>query len=832
MKDAAIFIIGLMTLMLATGVLAQQPETTTVRPLRERLVIRGTTTFPAVQVAKQVIRNFDVLLATHPAADRFELAPIIRRKIVAGYLNRGFHQVKVEVAEDAKGQITVTVDEGPRFLEGSIRIEGARRISVERLRKRLTSRNPPDNAVAPRFHGENTEQDVSWVDKDGNLVRLNVPLWKSGRPATFDQPTLEYMRRRIRKAFGDLGFPFANLQIVIKPAANGLAELVVSIADEGPEAVVSEILIEGNLRNSRQDILDHLRIQPNMVLTERKRLQISHALWKSGRFIDSKVRALESFSRDDPIKLKITVVEYDRASRLSEPLTAAEQAMLKLRQRAVSIHENTDEFVFKAGNADNLLQLVVAPANGILARYSATDSKDSSKTDYAFVMSQSAFGLYSTVHPKKLVIPTDSATLVLWLSLNLTDPKKDPDKLQRVSFGVGYNSDAKDRLRLTLDFAPAFFLALAHEHTRKLPVTPTIKNSVVTSESKNARIRVDAKSGRLVEFSLFRSDTKDSGGHLYVKQGEFDRIMRQLNDSTADRPNAFDRRRPYSSFIAFFLEPVFLRAILKKHFPNNSRTVDLEAVAVLRQLLDSGMLAPIDDWSTSKKDSGNKETSDKRNRFRIPVDSKLFANSGGANFMTAMGRSAVPLADRFFQPRAWPWTVWRETAFTIAGQPKYTEAELKRLYRCDDCGPVCCLVLSNLLRFRSRAAAFTFAKRGLQVLDAEHFSRDYRPLLDKTSLVGQTLIRMASQIRGLDRDDSKQLSHLVSDEMEPVLSEFVRELRKTNALLPDRSASDALDAAFERSWSAGLDKVIERLLQESRDRNDPQIQTAARPTGR
>ena len=108
----------------------------------DQLRFEGNKTFSAAAIQGELLWDFDVMLAAHPAAPWTDFLAILERKIVAGYRNSGFPDVRVDIRPegrpDASGKLLVHVEEGPRDLAGEVKITGARSLSARHLTERLT----------------------------------------------------------------------------------------------------------------------------------------------------------------------------------------------------------------------------------------------------------------------------------------------------------------------------------------------------------------------------------------------------------------------------------------------------------------------------------------------------------------------------------------------------------------------------------------------------------------------------------------------------------------------------------------------------------------------
>jgi hypothetical protein len=171
---------------------------------------------------------------------------------------------------------------------------------------------------------------------------------------------------------------------------------------------------------------------------------------------------------------------------------------------------------------------------------------------------------------------------------------------------------------------------------------------------------------------------------------------------------------------------------------------------------------------------------------------------------------AIPMADKLFPRDSWPWTVWRESAFMLTGEssynPAYTLAELARLVRSDNLGPLGCWVLVELFSSVDRTQTFTepLARLGLTKLDRGAFRADCEQLFCK---VWPTVTRMA---RNLDQMSEFELNAIVRAlQTERSTLERIRDALRG---VSDEDAPDVLLATLEELWSDQWRQKVESRL--------------------
>lgn len=812
-----------------------------------RLEIRGSQTFSAVAIRSAVLRDDDVTLAGHPAANLAAYVGRIRQKVLTGYRHAGFPEASVDVfPEEETHRLVVRVAEGPRFTAGEIEIVGAATIPADALVARLSEAYPPGRALSESVPAGEGASRVVWVNTEGMAVELLPPVWPVGQPAPFPVRPLRYvdappsaLQRALASALADLGYPFAGFEyeILLNPGQR-LARLQIRLIDEGPGPVLRRIDTAGNERNSREEIVEYLGLQPGTLIDRGALASLHRALWRSGRFLSWDIKpARLSPGCDDPgaepnegLALHIEVCENPHGPRLSEELSAEERILLKARDWLADFNAWGGDLVIEAawpkaagGGA------IVSPGRGwILWVRDPTGEDLYWPLHHAVTATPDAVMLHSLAHGTRLDLCGDPGTLTGRFAFVLEPSSENKGFLAK--FGFLYNwKDAVEEPRVLLDLnlAPAAFLALAHDPD----VRCEIRNDVLSvSAGEGRHFQADAATGRVIEI-LYRPEpptggdapdrTADAPGDATQAPGDSTKSASgppQESDAAAEsasarlyfEPGAFERREAemLAATAAHAPEPGVVRParsvalFLLSEWLGPGTNPSSDETRLARQAIEAmvarGVFDPLEEAMLKAWAPG-----DAGDSFSIPVE--VQEDMWGPYIRPRAAR----LVDGLFPRRSWPWTVIRSMVLQCAGEAQWAWADVNWLYESAETGPLCSLVAANLLRRSMPAGARAFSDLGLQRLSLPRFRDDCRPLLDEQGAIGRCLAGVAESVRAMDETDIEALAAALPAPYSEYLSEARRVLRSD----PDRPAKEALGEVLDRLWELGLKNQLQAALQ-------------------
>src|SRR5205814_476922 len=109
------------------------------------------------------------------------------------------------------------------------------------------------------------------------------PYWCKGEPAPFDPLAIDILTRDIRAALAQQGFFKPVFTVKVSPQGK-LANLVITLQDEGPRAVVGKLEVLGVQKNRPADVLAFLGLAEGMPIDAVVLQEAQKKLWNSARF--------------------------------------------------------------------------------------------------------------------------------------------------------------------------------------------------------------------------------------------------------------------------------------------------------------------------------------------------------------------------------------------------------------------------------------------------------------------------------------------------------------------------------------------------------------------
>ena len=777
----------------------------------KKLEIRGSTTFTPDDIRDPLWRSLDVQMAAHSKSFLRDYLATLEDKVSEGYRHAGFWDVRVTAEVDRRtARPVLTVVEGPRLTTGVIRVEGAKSIPVADLVRRLTSRRPKQaQGSDPQGLAVKNIEGVGKATRElGKSEETDPPVWEQGKPAHLDREAKKAREQDIKDAFADLGFMSARFfNDVIRDPQGNTVSLVIKIHDEGVQTVLDRIDIAGNEKNSREEIIEYLGLKPGMPLCRGMCAVWKERLRMSGRFTKCEVELMPPLFRSEKQGLVIDLSEYSKAPRLGEPLSPAEQALLKCRHHLMNSANWPGDLVCRVPSRGACF--VISSKHGsLLTMYEPAGAAKTPKLHHAFAASIAEVGFYNIATGRKYAFLPNGKPVVLSLCMIYeSDPKAvQDDQPFRMMFGFGINSDEKKGkqlpLWLDLKMEPVVFLALAHEHKPKT----TIAGDVITLKSAGIDIwRINTKSGQLLEWSLLgkEGNEKEESPKITAafEKGEFDRQFAELRKSVADHANMFDPKQPFASAGKFFAsDDAYWPKLAAELYGSSDKAKKIgpEARRILCKLFAGGILRPLDaiDWNNGR---------DEDTEFKLCEDSG-FAKHG---FVGVAAQIALSASDSVFPRDSWPWTLTRETALSIVGKGQHSREEMFDLYSSADSGPICCLVAGTLNLWNDPPMARKFAEKGLKKLDVKDFRKDYGFLLRPDHPIAKHVDEFMAALSELDDDDVAYLVRKSKPKDAKYVAEGFRILRQRKGRPAIESLPDVLDAI----WQNGLRDRVKTALE-------------------
>lgn len=774
------------------------------------LVCEGNRTFSKETLLDALQAHLDYHIAAHPAAPLAEYTALLERKLLLGYRRAGFPEASVRVgAEPAARRLVLRVEEGPRYRCGDLRLTGWSTMTNENVRRHvleaIAGNQPP-------------------AAQDG---KTNTPLWLRGEPAPFD----EYARARLialaREGLAGLNYYEPNLALTVVPnPATGVAELCLRIADEGIKGTVAEIVLEGPRKNTRAQVLSYLHLQPGQALHAQLATTLSNQLWNSARFLRHEVE-LTPLTNAGQFKLHLTLDELDDAPLLDQPFSPSEQALLKFRDWIVAWEARAEDLAFSLNVTSAWLTVsadwVMSPA-GLALVLRTPVSNAPPRLCSAVLVRTNESGFYSSWRQRKLVAAGTPMQLGAFVNcLPLHDPTQKAHF--NLTFGGSFKmAETPEPFRPDFQLAPVAFLSLAHGTNVQYALADGLLTLTYADPDFAAPLvlKLETATGRLRELTAHFRSPKEGALSLRVRseRGYFARLGREIAAATSAHTNDYVAAHGLASFLSFLagdfldfsaMEPL-VRRYLEASVPAAQQARAMASLTAYQSTLTQAraLVQPRDLerlFSPFERLQGAFHTAD--NGFTVPWEDAL-AHQGAGGLFGFLGALALRASDLLLPPGSWPWTLVRETTFSLTGQSKYAQAELEKLRRSDQLGPLGCLTTAFLVGKLDPTFGRAFAQLGLARLTPAEARKDYDILFQSGTVAGD----FAANLLGLLRDLTPAQVVALTAGLPTNQAALVRQAAQLLRANPTQRPSVAVWPACEQHWDLVLRGPLEGALRQ------------------
>jgi len=779
-----------------------------VEALREfdRFVFHGNQSFSTTNLWTSLNASYDFPELSHPLAPCDEFLRGIENYLQLGYLHCGFPDAHLTACcNSAASRVIVDIEEGPRYQCGGVEVIGAQSVPVSAIVDVLTVSNANPNAQPcpyPFQFLDSAPANRSAAPEENDSI-----IWSAGQPACFDDITLGSLSNLVTGVLHEQGFYQSRFNLNIATnAAKRTATLQVKMIFEGPQAVVDSIEVSGNRRNSREQLMDFLKLKSGMPFTAGLVAAINDRIYHSGRFLTNSVVAGPP-DTSGRVKLTLQVVEDDSCPPLNAEFSPVEKTMLKARDWFSKLGENQDEMILSApgySGEKTTTQCIISPQQGIILLENEAVF-GTNRLRHALVMTADQIALYVPRQREKYLMRISTGQFGSSLLMETGAPDEN-GHCGDLSFGVAL----KDRGSVTsappcsmsVSLAPAVCLRFAHQTNAAY----WYDGGQLIVSNVSSVLRLDLQTGRLIELTFNDKEHPGQQVRLCFERGAFAPALARIEQNGAGFVNVCNTNNPFGSAIGFFgselVQLPFVETFLQSRLPPDVIT---RLPFLLHRLSEgtqfSGLLDYLD-FSPS--------TNDPVHDFVIPETPHP---EGGTLCM--LSRVILTESDLILPPRSWPWTVMREAGFSLRSQQNYLMPDLVEIYNSDETGPLGYLTVSLLLEKMKLPQARLLARQGLQHLSAKAFRNDCYVLLDEHYAAGQLTARILRTLGDLDQPD---LDILLKG-LRPARAEFIRDcIRRMRSAPKDQPLFETLAPALDAVWDKDLKQDIGNRLQSIADK--------------
>ena len=798
--------------------------------LTRNLRFEGNNGFTAADIIHGLTTDAGVVLASHPAAAFSAFLDAIQHALQRGYRAAGYPDARVVMRYAAEptgsSSIIAAVTEGPRFSAGKVMVNGAPAEITDGLIRTLTEVVPQQaNTLEQRIDAEITAaQAMMTAEKKENpaeqaasdiLAKDSLPaeiqmlsqaasttaFWQSGEPVDFESLTESAIQTIVQMGLARSGRPMARWNHRIERMPDGKCDLVITIDDPGPLAVVGSLKVTGNRRNTAGKIIGLTKLKPGDPLLPDHLAAVRMALWNTGRFWPFSVKTMAVAGSKD-VDVVISVNELEKAPALDAELTDVQAAAM----RAVkTINEAFASRGFLlAGEKDGLkLDLAIGKEGLVVAKLArASDGRNvllGINRGMLRLVSRDKSGTASFALPVGAHGVKGFAKLL---------PTRNFDKDWHMDLGIGagmQTSSDNGSATFTLDvLASPAFVFLSN-------LDLNIKDGLLIASSKGTeQFTTDAATGTLVSIAgypvtmgdtmtkslLGELDASIAGaGTTTTSLSWPDVLARGLGTALRDmRPADTGDTRHGSkmtqqisaaagSFITDWLP--FLREF---SVPRIDAAERVTARLLGKILADDGKTVPV------------------RTTFYIPADSTMGQNM---TVPILLGLGCIQLSENLFPPDTWMATLSRELLFSVAGNHRYTAETMNNLVADPEMGPLGCLLAARIIGMISPGMVRRFEEKALSQCHAAGFRRDWELALRGDSGIAPMITRCFDSMAALTPAEEADILLLLGPGRSTWFKDFLAALRARPA---GKSLADCVAPHLDKLWDQDLGPMISKPL--------------------
>jgi len=780
----------------------------------DRLAFVGAKAFSA-EALREGLRATPALLGpSHPLAPREVFLRTLERQLLLGYLHQGFVGTKVSARTDLGAKrLVVTLEEGLPYLCGPVKVSGATGELASAIVECLGETNQWDQSGSRAYEFLDTAPpSTNGWSRSVAFVCPEVS-WSAGQPAPLAELDLDRMKARMLQVLRDQGFLSARVHVQAHPeAASHTVPLQVEVM-VGARSTVGSIRVAGAVKNSREALLDYLQLRPGLALTLNVFTNWEDKLWHSARFLAANLSLGEP---DDAGRtaLTLSVVEYQEAPPLNQPLSASAQTALKLRDWLAKLDESEEDLILTLAGVlggSSELDLILSSRRGFAVLTRDLSASEEGRLQ-GLVLSPGQVAFYPAGSGRRLELGIRGIRPAVSLEI-----------------APNQNEDAEDRpfnlsIKGTLESNPAGSAIPFRQQLSLWPVAVLgflfgtnsasyISQGVLIRSNASGVFKIDAATGRLLEYHNEPDDSTPLGLSSFHRvkirpeRGAFQRSVEVLEARAGKLPNAYSPKAPLSSVLAYAVQQLLASRRLEYQLRSNGVSIAAcgRLQALFRQLDLQAVFAPADAILAG---AANREKPGPE--FAVP---RPPINSAGTlqDMVASTAPSLLPYVARVFSARSWPGALAQEALLAFAGKTEYTFESLEAMSQSAETGPLGCWTIASLARSLNPKLARQIAGRGLDRLSAKDFRRDWRLLFEGDSFVGRLGPGFAAALRGLDEDACQTLAQTRSIPLAAFCDDCVQRLREHSAEPAFETLAPVLDAWWETGLRTAVTAALKRL---------------------
>ncbi|BCX47482.1 outermembrane protein assembly protein YaeT [Haloferula helveola] len=756
-----------------------------------RMAFEGNEIFTADELRKGLAADASFAMAARPTEPLDHFLKEIPELLIAGYRKSGCPDAKVRMTHRPGNEalpFLVTIEEGKRYRQGKIIIEGVDGIDRERLIADLTQGKPrtPMGTLLERIR-EAAEAEESRLPKEGahgpdyfeKWGELHEASWNPGQPVPFKGEGVSPLLSDIKFHLAEQGRANARVRTRHRRGPDGVADLMIDIEDPGPDPEIGQIIIEGANRFGREEILQLTGLHHGDPVAPQDIDRAMLGLWNSGRFFPF---AIQTENRNGPgpeIDIRIRLCEIDDTPPLDQQLSPEQEAVLKFIEW-VNLELDGEEFLVTyeiEGDGAPHLAVGWSAKSGLLAEVGIPERQHKVALRY----SQDGFDAVLGKEDLRLSAHLGIRLRKNWIRLLPTHEEKP----LAISVASQFLSNKHRQ-----DLPPSLGILVS-------PSVPLLKADSIRREGDTVIIEdlleLDLATGKLLGIG---------GGSVDLEPGCVEARMDELRNDVgrADELGIDEWRQVVSEMIDENLPGDAIPAEIRKQMDSLSDMARL--LDILREADAFGTLEELSDLFVSKDDP---ET------FRIPSSFKPYMRSQTASLLASIGffwaiEESAPDAD-------WPTVLARELLILRGGGDEHCLRNLETLLSDPELGPLGAILCARLVESDSRELSQRFLKYGKERSNETGFRKDWRILTHPNSFWAEPIEQVRASFVAASPEKLKEMAELLPARLDGWLPELHQTLGKQQgASLDTESIAPHMDRLWEAMLKDLADDYFERKI--------------------
>ena len=792
----------------------------------------GEKSYTADEIRKSLSNSAEYWTSAYRNLSKEKYTASVRRLIRAGYLHGGFADVEIDILDNKDDTFLVRINEGRRYLCGDIIIEPFESFtSYDDLKKIIIS--PP------------TGSKYSYI---------NVK-WLEGEPAPMDEAVnpINFSKNIDRFLFNS----GLNLKcsVSIKPKRNqSVAVMHVSLIKKVTTHTISEIIVDGPKKNSKQEILDYLKIKQGMYCDDGLVARLNKKLLKSARFLSHNVWLEDVSDKSSSRKLFIQLKEYDKASPLTKKLSREEVGIVNFFENLQNIGNLKKDIVldFRIQNMEReeieVLRSFLAPL--IPPDIKAIDAKIIFSNDGIFIslrygnhsvkenliaaisysrsngLGLSLPGLNIRYQSKKLIIPNSPAKFKIIASLApLSDSDKNGKDFQfLLGASASSNTLNDDPLKdlFDINISPVASINLLKSKGTKCHIINKYLTIINSNNNFDTTAKIDVSDNTLVSLEIRDKTKSNISISVSMESGALGHSIQKIITETNSLSNSYDPLNEFGSLLStivkissFFIDSEREKVNTKKQVQILSRLA-VKGGSFIENLLalektDQFNLGKLD-WSKINHVEGREipVRSMSQKNFEKIFKKMMATNTTNVNvsnpFYEFISIMLFQFKDELFSVGSWPWVMSVKSMTIQENDLDYSEEFLIDLCKSENIGPLGCVVATYILANNGSKKALDSALKGLGKINADEFKNDYLPVLAPDSVFYNSFKEVAHFYSELEPDEKKLLLNIF--ETVPSAKETIKKLDQ----YPGKSIAEIMEPLLFDLWERRLRNVIKDYL--------------------